>query len=492
MPDIAVCAECGGEMDVTSTIPFSRVACPSCGEEVRVKVDFGNYLLQKRLAYGGMSILFVAKDQTLGRKVALKVLNEDYSGDEYRTAQFEKEAELTALVSHPNVVRVYSVGRAFDRFYIAMELIAGEHLEARLQGGQGMEEKEVLEIALQVVAGLRAAQQSGLIHRDIKPGNILVDEQGVAKIVDFGLSLVTQAGSAQAEEIFATPYYAPPEALEAKVEDVRSDIYALGATLYHALTGKPPIESSSTATKVLLEEKRKTLPLRKLAPKVSASTESLVAKMMAFEPSDRCEDYDEVTESLELALKGEDQPSRVPAKRRRKKASGLGLVGGLAVGAVLLGGGVFLFQQGKKEKEPDVTLVAPGPLTSGEGKTGVDETTKIARVYQRGRKALRAGKLGEAEYNFRSLFQKDGVPEPTRSLTGLEAGLCALLDGRTGDTRIIFSNMRESLPSTDLDSQTKSLLTDLVSNWNSLKFFPVAETCPDEADVKRWWSLPRR
>jgi len=235
MAEIAVCSECNSEMKISGTSPYNRVICPTCEAEIRVKVDFGAYLLERRLAFGGMSVVYVARDQTLGREVALKVLNEEYSQNDVRTAQFEKEAELTALVSHPNVIRVYSVGRAFGRFYIAMELFEGKSLETLLEDKKPLPEKQVLEIGRQVVKGLRAAKDAGLIHRDVKPGNILVDEAGNVKIIDFGLSLVTQAGKATASEVFITPYYASPESLETNSEDFRSDVYALGATLYHAL-----------------------------------------------------------------------------------------------------------------------------------------------------------------------------------------------------------------------------------------------------------------
>lgn len=484
MSDIAVCSECEGEMDVSSAAPFDRVACPNCGEEVRVKVHFGNYLLQKRLAYGGMSVLFVAEDQTLGREVALKVLNEDYSSDEFRTAQFEKEAELTALVSHPNVVKVYSVGRGFDRFYIAMELIAGKHLESRLQGGRGMPEKEVLEIALQVVAGLRAAKFSGLIHRDIKPGNILVDDDGVVKIVDFGLSLMTQGGSAKAEEIFTTPYYAPPEALEAKVEDFRSDIYALGATLYHALAGRPPIESSSVEPKVLLEIKRKVPRLRKVTPTVSASTESLVARMMAFDKENRCESYEEVKSGLELALKGEGQvrPGSEHGRARSRQlgagvkwAIGLGAVGLVALGGLVLSQKDEAGDEGRGAGE---TLVDIAPGSSDE----FDESSLIGNTYQQARMLLQKGKLAQAESNYLELYRQENVPEPTRSWAGFEAGLCALLDGRSGDARVVFGQLQKSLEGAELDERTRSLLQELVSGWDSLGLLSVSETCPTEPD----------
>lgn len=189
MPDYTQCPECHEVMDITAAAPYNRVVCPACGVQMRVKCDFGNYTLEKRHAVGGMSVVFLAKDEALDREVALKVLNDDYSGDEFRAGQFEKEAELTALISHPNVVRVYSVGRAHGRFFIAMEMVSGKSLESRVSPPSLLSEEELLKIAIQVVEGLQAAKSAGLLHRDIKPGNILVDGNGTAKIVDFGLSL---------------------------------------------------------------------------------------------------------------------------------------------------------------------------------------------------------------------------------------------------------------------------------------------------------------
>ena len=479
MADIAVCSECAGEMDVTAAAPFNRVSCPNCAAEVRVKVDFGSYLLQKRLAFGGMSVLFVARDQTLGREVALKVLNEEYSRDEVRTAQFEKEAELTALVSHPNVVRVYSVGRAFERFYIAMELIAGESLEKRLESGKGLPEKEVLEIGLKVAEGLKAAKASGLIHRDIKPGNILVDEKGETKIVDFGLSLVTQAGSARAQEVFATPYYAPPEALEARVEDFRSDVYALGATLYHALAGRAPIETKSTNTKVLLEAKLKAPPLRKIAPSVSQSTADAVDKMMSYQREARTHSYDEVMLSLRRALKGDEQKGRAEeSTRQQRRGNQKGIwVSGL-VGVALLVVAVLALQgRGKDEvvgETPDVQpVVSKGPT----------DAMRVTRIYRKARTSLVEGDFNAAELSFFRLYRQEDVPEPTGTWAGFEAGLCALLDGRAGDARNIFGSLEQRLSSSKLSVETRVSLEGLLENWGELSPYLIDSRTPSNPEV---------
>lgn len=467
-------------MDVTAAGPFNRVACPNCRAEVRVKVDLGNYLLQKRLAFGGMSVLFVALDQTLGREVALKVLNEEYSSDEVRTAQFEKEAELTALVSHPNVVRVYSVGRAFERFYIAMELIAGDSLEKRLEKGKSIPEREVLEIALQVTAGLKAAKASGLIHRDIKPGNILVDTDGTAKIVDFGLSLVTQAGSAQAEEIFATPYYAPPEALEAGVEDFRSDIYALGASLYHALAGVPPIDSTSTNTKVLLEAKLQAPPLKSVAPLVSQSTSDLVEKMMSFQKESRLASYDDVTDGLQRALEGQPQNWKLASRAAAGSGKSLSLawVAGLIVLA-LVGLGVFVLNG--RRNDPAEEQPPTRPVAAIEAAPSAE--MKITKLYQQARAALTAGQFDEAELNFLRLNRLADVPEPTGLWAGFEGALCALLDGRAGDARDVFQKMGPQISSSNLDAETQAALVELFQKMPSLPAFEMPPECPAKPEM---------
>jgi len=246
--NIAQCTECGCVMDVSMMQPFTNVECPQCNTHNRVNVNIGNYILSQRQGVGGMSLVFRAEDHTLGREVAIKILNESYSMDAKRIEQFEKEAQITAAISHPHVVRVYTVGQAYQRFYIAMELVPGDSLEQKMINEGALPEKDILRWGREVCEGLSAANEAGLIHRDIKPGNILFDAEGHVKIVDFGLALVTQGGKAQAEEIWATPYYVPPETLDVLEEDFRSDIYALGASLFHALYAKPPFDTDSRST----------------------------------------------------------------------------------------------------------------------------------------------------------------------------------------------------------------------------------------------------
>ena len=192
---IAYCHSCGSPMNVAAVAPFSNVECPTCGKHTRVKREFGPYTLLRRHAVGGMSMVFVAQDNTLDREVALKILSEEFSADERRIAAFEEEARITASFSHPHVVRVLRTGKAFDRFYIAMELVPGGHFEHQIRERGKSRKLEMLPLAIEVAQGLKAAHSAGLIHRDVKPGNILLDAEGHAKIVDFGLALVTQGGN---------------------------------------------------------------------------------------------------------------------------------------------------------------------------------------------------------------------------------------------------------------------------------------------------------
>ena len=286
-------------MNVAPVGPFSNVACPYCGKHTRVKREFGPYTLLRRHAIGGMSVVFVAQDNTLNREVAVKILNENYSADTRRIDAFEEEARVTCSFSHPHVVRVFTTGRAFDRYYIAMELVVGGHFEHQIEERGTIPEREMLPLAIQVAEGLKAALGAGLIHRDIKPGNILLDAQGNAKIVDFGLALLLgKGGTAQAKEIWATPYYVPPETIEGHPEDFRSDMYAFGATLYHAAVGRPPFLGSDPIA--LINDHLHQVPPHPVleVEDFDADLADLLLMMLEKDPARRPSSYDDLIARL--------------------------------------------------------------------------------------------------------------------------------------------------------------------------------------------------
>lgn len=435
---IAYCHACGAAMDVSSVAPFSNVECPKCAKHTRVKREFGPYTLMRRHAIGGMSMVFVAHDNTLDREVALKILSEEYSADERRIAAFEEEARLTASFSHPHVVRVLTTGRAFGRFYIAMELVPGGHFEHQIRERGKIPEVEMLPLAIEVAQGLKAAHAAGLIHRDVKPGNILLDAEGRAKLVDFGLALVTQGGKAQAKELWATPYYVPPETVEGQAEDFRSDIYAFGATLYHALSGKPSCGEESMATDILREAKKRVVPLSVADPSISAETCRIVEKAMGYHPHERFSSYDEMIAALAVSLShlksGRSEPIATAAKRRamKKRKETMLLVG--AVGGVFLLAGVAYLAT-RRDKPAKVPAAGEAAVENVPPPVVADTSVAIATNYREARAAVESRDYRRAVAEFSVLFGNPQVQEPTRTWAGVEAVLAAFLDGRPTDGR---------------------------------------------------------
>lgn len=448
--DIAYCHACGTAMDVSKVAPFSNVECPVCLKHTRVKREFGPYTLLRRHAIGGMSMVFVGQDNTLDREVALKILSEDFSADEKRIASFEEEAQITAAISHPHVVRVFKTGKAFGRFYIAMELVPGGHLEHQIKERGSLPEIEALKLALEVADGLRAAHAAGLIHRDIKPGNILLDSAGSAKIVDFGLALMTKGGVAKPDELWATPYYVPPETIEGLEEDYRADIYAFGATFYHVLAGKPPCTEESMDTTQLREAKRNVIPLGAACPKLNMETAAVIENAMAYDPKSRFSSYDDLIDSLQTALmvaqtneknvrrgivKPVAPPVHVnPAEQRRlaRKLSTRKTLMSLAVLAALslLVWGVKSWSGDEKPPiEPAQNNFNDDPLISDS--SGVE----IGTLYHEARALQEKGSYEEAHNAFVGLRDNPKVQEPTRTWCGFEAMLSSFMDGKTHAAR---------------------------------------------------------
>jgi eukaryotic-like serine/threonine-protein kinase len=435
---IAHCPSCKNPMNVAAVAPFSNVDCPTCGAQSRVKVNFGPYTLVRRHALGGMSMVFVAHDPTLDREVALKILSEDFSADERRIAAFEEEARITASFSHPNVVRVLTTGKAFGRLYIAMELVPGGHFEHQIRERGKIPQEEMLPLAIEVAEGLRAAHAAGLIHRDVKPGNILLDAEGHAKIVDFGLALVTQGGKAQAKEIWATPYYVPPETIEGHPEDFRSDIYAFGATLYHALAGVPSFPGETMSTPVLREAKKKIVPLGLAEPSLSEELCQIVDQAMAYSPADRFSSYDELIRRLESVLKqlqtggagameSSGKAARRRARKKRREALTLGLAG-FVVLAATSAGIWWVIRTDNPAPEPKNSALTAAPVESPPPPV---QATDITKIYREARAAMEAREFARAAEEFVKLRDNPDVQEPTRTWAGLEAVAAAFLDGNT-------------------------------------------------------------
>src|SRR6266404_4924044 len=241
------CPGCGLLIDVSQEEPLARVTCPGCGEKFRVERAFDNFALLETLGVGGMGSVYKARDTRLNRSVALKILRPELSADPMEIRRLEHEARATAAVNDPHVVQVFSSGTDHGQFYLVMELVDQGSLDDRMAEQGRVGEAQVLDTGIQVARGLRAAHEQGLIHRDVKPGNILFADEAMAKIGDFGLAVAAEQNAEAQNEIWGTPYYVAPERLNNEPEDFRSDIYSLGATLFHALAGQAPIEGETNS-----------------------------------------------------------------------------------------------------------------------------------------------------------------------------------------------------------------------------------------------------
>ncbi len=251
-----------------------------------------------------MGEVFRAIDTSLNRQVAIKLLQKEMANDPHFIENFSREARAAAALNHHNIVQIYSFGQEAGQYFLAMELVDRGSLDDIISSKKPLSEAQVIEIGLQVATALRSAWTRGVAHHDIKPGNILFNEEGVAKIVDFGLAQFAKEASGKTDphgNIWGTPYYVPPEKLESKRVDFRGDIYSLGATLFHAIANRPPFEGPDLQ-EVASRRLREIPPsVRKFHSDTSEATAKIVARMMGRKPEDRYETYDALIADLTAA-----------------------------------------------------------------------------------------------------------------------------------------------------------------------------------------------
>ena len=425
---IQACPSCGELIDGAEAEPFALVECPSCLGSVRVRRFLDHFELEEELGVGGMGTVYRALDRNLGRSVALKLLQKEQSKNPEFIAQFAHEAAITAAINHPHVVKVFSTGQDHGLVYIAMELVDQGSLDDRLTRLKILEEEEVLTMGIQVAEGLNAAFQRGLIHRDVKPGNILFSNAKTAKIVDFGLAVLMEHAGTVMGEIWGTPAYVAPEKLDNRREDLRSDIYSLGATLFHGLTGVPPCDLETNQMSVLLEAKRKQPALRTLAKGVSEATAFAIDKTLKFEPGERFQSYEELIKALEYARR--EVLARVAGKVKPVSKKAFPVMP-IVMGAVILLGCGWYYFGGKKEGGVDAV-----EEVAGKG-GGIDTKYRAAQML------LAGSDGGKAASAFRVLEAMPNVPQPRLNWITLNAGMAEFLGGRVGEGRAELAKMAE-------------------------------------------------
>ena len=404
-------AQCKQAMSCPDETAGQQVSCPKCGAAFQVPAQqaassasgqrLGEYQLVRKVGQGGMGAVYEAIQTKLNRQVALKILPKKSTQDRAFLERFYREAQAAAALNHPNIVQVYDIAEDKGYHFFAMEFVEGENLLQRVKRDGKLPADEALAIAEQVAKGLRFAQQRSIIHRDIKPDNIMVTRDGQVKLADLGLAKSTEddKGVTQTGAGLGTPYYmAPEQAQDARNVDHRADIYALGITLLHLVTGKRPFDGDS-AYSIIIQHRERELPsAQELGAEVTRGVEAVIHKMAAKDPAQRYQDYDSLLSDLAkvragqppeaIAEKLRDLPTtaavtshrttRTRAAREKPKGKGALVVGIGVVAVALIGIGVFVASRpGSGPRDTSQTTVRP---TAVDPPGRPDKTKDLAEI----------------------------------------------------------------------------------------------------------------
>ena len=357
------------------------------------------YRLEAKLGSGGMSTVYLAVDETLGRKVAIKVLHQEISDQQDQLERFRREARAVAQLSHPNLVGVIDAGEEGGRPFIVFEYVPGQTLKQRIAADGGLPLDEATAYAIEIGRGLQAAHQARLIHRDVKPQNVLIDAEGRAKVTDFGIALSLEAhGLTATGRVLGTTDYVSPEQAMGQEIDARTDVYSLGILLYEMLTGEVPFKAE-TQVGVAMKHVNEIVPsVQRRRPDASATLAAVIERATAKDPADRYPDMNAFLRDLEGALEVEVARAggatgeatsvleSVPEKRRRiltrRRISWVGVLLLIAAAAGALAIAAISGDEGpSREPPPDSNASSVIPIESatdfdpeGDGEEHEEET----------------------------------------------------------------------------------------------------------------------
>jgi serine/threonine protein kinase len=334
-------------------------------DDTLIGMEIGHCRIERKLGAGGMGAVYLAHHTGLNKPIAIKVLPAELASNSEFIARFQREARLAARLEHPNVVQVYDVGSEQGVHYITMQYIEGRSLDGILKDKKKFSVGESVAIARRVAVALVAAHKLGIVHRDIKPANILLSKDGLIKVADFGLAKDTDSNRTLSGtgQIVGTPYYMSPEQAQGLNVDARSDLYSLGATMYHLITGRKPFDAPTPISIVLKHVSEEPVPPCKIDPSIPENVSAVIGRMMAKKPEARHQSAEELLRELDalkaspVSIVAPPPPSR---PRRRTLMIAVPIAGALSLTLVL---GAIL---GKGEPRKDEVVPAAAPLLPGK------------------------------------------------------------------------------------------------------------------------------
>lgn len=299
---MVTCAGCGTKVFIPGDLPpLATHACTKCGYHIMVPMRLRQFELRSVVGIGGMGTVYRAWDTVLEREVAVKLMKKELAQDEVALHNFYREARACASLNHTNIIHLYTFDDFEGQLYLVMELADHGSLDNKIEKYQRLPELEVLDIGSKIASALDMALKHNLLHRDIKPGNILFNADNEPKLVDFGLSRSAEAEYEVSNVTEGTPYYVAPEKIKREPETFLSDMYSLGCTLYHALTGHVPFEAPTVEELVSAHVHTPLTPPNQVLPEVTELTSDALVRVMSKNPAERFLSYDELNMALTAA-----------------------------------------------------------------------------------------------------------------------------------------------------------------------------------------------
>ena len=299
---MVTCGWCETKVFIPGDLPpLGTVPCSKCGHPIMMPMMIRQFELRSVVGSGGMGTVYRAWDTTLERMVAVKLMRKELLDDPKALESFYREARACARLNHTNIVHIYAFDDWEGQSYLVMELADHGSLDARIEKLRLLPELDMLDIGIKIADALNMALKHDLLHRDIKPGNILFNADHEPKLVDFGLARKAEVEHEVEDVTWGTPYYVAPEKIKREPETFLSDMYSLGATLYHAMTGHVPFEAPTVEEVIVAQVQTPLTPPNLVVPEITQPTSDALVKCMGKNPAERFLSYEEFIMALEAS-----------------------------------------------------------------------------------------------------------------------------------------------------------------------------------------------